>query len=93
MRLESDFLSFDDIILIHENQIELYGGAVGIRDEGLLYSALSMPQSKFSGEFLHHGHIHSSSDYKIGNTRVVCNPKGYSVELNKNFKPNLVLEV
>lgn len=24
-----------------------------------------------------HGHMHSPSDYKIGETRVVCNPRGY----------------
>lgn len=24
-----------------------------------------------------HGHMHSSKDYYIGNTRVVCNPRGY----------------
>jgi Icc-related predicted phosphoesterase len=24
-----------------------------------------------------HGHMHNNSDYKIGETRVVCNPRGY----------------
>ena len=24
-----------------------------------------------------HGHMHNPSDYKIGTTRVVCNPRGY----------------
>lgn len=24
-----------------------------------------------------HGHIHSASDYRLGGTRVVCNPRGY----------------
>lgn len=24
-----------------------------------------------------HGHTHSSSDYNIGNTRIICNPRGY----------------
>lgn len=24
-----------------------------------------------------HGHIHAQHDYYIGNTRVVCNPRGY----------------
>jgi len=31
-----------------------------------------------------HGHTHSSFDYNIGNTRVVCNPRGYYNE-NVNF--------
>jgi predicted phosphodiesterase len=24
-----------------------------------------------------HGHMHNVSDYKVGNTRVICNPRGY----------------
>lgn len=39
-----------------------------------------------------HGHIHSSSDYEVGSTRIVCNPKGYKDE-NKLFNPNLVIEI
>lgn len=31
-----------------------------------------------------HGHTHSPSDYYVGNTRVIANPKGYGHE-NKNF--------
>ena len=27
-----------------------------------------------------HGRIHSRSDYKIGETRVICNPAGYEGE-------------
>jgi len=40
-----------------------------------------------------HGHIHHSSDYMIGNTRVVANPQSYPSDLNPNFNPNLVIEV
>lgn len=41
-----------------------------------------------------HGHTHSSQDYMINNTRVVCNPYGYKGhELNPNFDKNLVVEV
>jgi len=40
-----------------------------------------------------HGHIHSSSDYMIGQTRVVCNPRGYPESPNPNFNPQLVIEV
>ncbi|MCY4031680.1 MAG: metallophosphoesterase [Hyphomicrobiales bacterium] len=38
------------------------------------------------------GHTHSSHDYKIGNTRMVCNPRGYHNE-NKYFNSGLVVEV
>ena len=41
-----------------------------------------------------HGHVHASQDYMIGDTRVVCNPRGYyGHEENPNFDPNLLLEV
>ena len=41
-----------------------------------------------------HGHIHESFDYKIGKTRVVCNPRGYaSIEENKGFRPDYTLVV
>lgn len=30
-----------------------------------------------------HGHVHSNHDYRIGNTRILCNPRGYPSELNK----------
>ncbi len=39
-----------------------------------------------------HGHMHDSADYRVGETRVVCNPKGYHGE-NPTFEPGLVLEV
>jgi Icc-related predicted phosphoesterase len=41
-----------------------------------------------------HGHIHSSSDYYIGSTRVVCNPRGYfPSQLNAGFNPALTVEL
>jgi len=41
-----------------------------------------------------HGHTHRSKDYVQGNTRVVCNPRGYApFDLNPGFEEDLVLEV
>jgi len=43
-----------------------------------------------------HGHTHDSFDYRVGPTRVVCNPRGYvreGVQENARFDPALVLEV
>ncbi|TGL85794.1 type II toxin-antitoxin system death-on-curing family toxin [Leptospira congkakensis] len=50
---ETIFLSIEDIILIHKNQIELYGGAADIRDHGLLESAIDQPMTTFDGVSLH----------------------------------------
>lgn len=41
-----------------------------------------------------HGHIHTSSDYKIGNCRIICNPRGYVKHCEKyNFDKNFVINV
>lgn len=47
------FLSQTVVLKIHERQIERFGGTPGIRDEGLLESALAQPQVTFGGELLH----------------------------------------
>jgi len=40
-----------------------------------------------------HGHIHTSSDYKVGACRVISNPRGYPDERNPDFKSDLVINV
>lgn len=39
-----------------------------------------------------HGHVHESFDYRVGVTRVVCNPHGYGSE-NSRFDPAFVVEI
>lgn len=51
--LQPWFLDIDHTMRLHRSLIETYGGVEGIRDVGLLHSALAMPQSSFGGEFLH----------------------------------------
>lgn len=35
-----------------------------------------------------HGHVHNSFDYEVGNTRVLCNPRGYPHEGDyESYKP------
>lgn len=41
-----------------------------------------------------HGHTHESVDRMLGDTRVVCNPRGYvGQELNPNFDPFKLIEI
>lgn len=47
------FLHIQEVLEVHRNQIELYGGSEGIRDIGLLESAIAMPQAGFGGQYLH----------------------------------------
>jgi death-on-curing protein len=47
------FLSLEQLLAIHADQVRRYGGGLGVRDLGLLKSALAMPQASFSGQYLH----------------------------------------
>jgi death on curing protein len=47
------FITLSIVLRIHERQIEQYGGSSGVRDMGLLESALAQPESTFGGELLH----------------------------------------
>ena len=47
------FLTVGEVIGLHQNQIDEFGGIHGIRDEGLLESAVMTPQASFGGEYLH----------------------------------------
>lgn len=51
--MQPEILEVEDILLIHADQLERYGGLAGLRDHGLLVSAVSMPRSTYGGEFLH----------------------------------------
>ena len=47
------FLTREEILRIHTRSLTLYGGTAGIRDEGLLDSALAQPMATFDGVPLH----------------------------------------
>lgn len=47
------FLALDEVIALHVDQIERYGGAPGVRDLGLLESAVATPRASFGGAYLH----------------------------------------
>lgn len=63
MQEEIIFLSLEDVFLIHKNQINLYGGADGIRDLGLLESAINQPMVTFDGVSLHPSLFNKAAAY------------------------------
>jgi death on curing protein len=77
---EIEFLTLAEVISIHKNQIDLYGGILGIRDITLLQSALAMPESSFNNQYLHKDiyemaaayafHICQNHPFVDGNKRV-----------------------
>src|ERR1700730_3654488 len=51
------YLTLEQVLFIHEDQIERYGGSSGVRDLSLLESAIFRPQTTFSGEALYKSHF------------------------------------
>ncbi len=47
------FLTLDEVLALHEDQLDRYGGAPGIRELALLESALAAAAATYQGEFLH----------------------------------------
>lgn len=49
----TEFLNLDDVLALHAGSIQRFGGDSGVKDLGLLESAIAMPQATFGGEDLH----------------------------------------
>lgn len=47
------FLSVQEILELHERLVERFGGSHGLRDLGMLESAVAMPQAGFGEAYLH----------------------------------------
>lgn len=89
------FLTLAELIEIHADQIELYGGESGIRDIRLLESAASQPEASYDGEYLHESlfemaaayafHIIMNHPFVDGNKRVGLVSALVFLELNGVF--------
>lgn len=51
--MEPTFLSLDEVLAIHGDQIQRYGGAAGIRDMAALQSAIAMPAVGIGESYVH----------------------------------------
>jgi death-on-curing protein len=50
MTSEPKWLTYDQLIAIHSRQLRRFGGAAGLRDDGLLRSAIDRPINKWHYE-------------------------------------------
>ncbi len=57
------FLDKETLLIFHKDQLERYGGKRGLRDDGLLESALAQPQASFDGEYVHQDLFHMAAAY------------------------------
>jgi len=75
----------------HESAADEYRG---VPTSGAYASDLQNEIIETKPDLFIHGHMHSSADYMIGDTRVVLNPRGYyKVEENPDFDPMFTVEV
>ena len=47
------FLTVEDVLALHGEQLERFGGSAGVRDRGALESAVAVPAATFDGNLLH----------------------------------------
>lgn len=64
------FINVEDVIDYHTELINEFGGAHGIRDLGLLISAVEMPKASMFGEYLHPTIFDKAAAYLF---HIVCN--------------------
>lgn len=57
------FLTMAEGFALHELQIDRFGGLRGLRDPGLLESALAMPQAGFGEHYAHDGVFEMAAAY------------------------------
>ncbi|GMV41944.1 MAG: hypothetical protein AMXMBFR64_36600 [Myxococcales bacterium] len=86
------FLSKRFVVAYHARLIDLFGGAHGLRDEGLLDSAVAQPEPTFDGEPLHSDvweiaaaygwHICRNHPFIDGNKRVAAVAMGTLLAIN-----------
>ncbi len=61
--LQPVFLDLPGVLALHRDLIGRYGGSLGVRDKGLLASAIQMPQATFGGEWLHPDIFHMAAAF------------------------------
>jgi death-on-curing protein len=57
------FLTLAEVLEIHQDQLNRYGGRSGIRDLDLLKSALAMPQAGMGEEYFHADIVEMAAAY------------------------------
>jgi death on curing protein len=89
---EPEFLDLDDVLLIHREQLLRFGGGDGLRDQGLLESAIAMPRATFVGQYVHESlfamaaayafHIAENQPFLDGNKRTAVLSAVVFLEIN-----------
>ena len=93
------FLTFDEVVEIHQWLVALFGGSAELRDAGLLQSAIAMPASAFGDQYLHASlaemaaaylfHIAANHPFVDGNKRIASTAARLFLLMNDaEFEPS-----
>ena len=63
MNKKVEFLTTELVLQIHERMTQEFGGEQGVKDFGLLESAIAMPRQQFAGDYLHNSIPEMSAAY------------------------------
>jgi len=106
--IEPKFLTLDEVKFIHQNQIELYGGSLGVRDESVLMSALEAPRWAYqygqtdwvelAAIYFYHlmmNHAFTDGNKRVGTAAalVFLDLNGYWIEMPDEELEELALQV
>ncbi len=81
-----DFLTTEDVLLLHRDQVDRYGGQHGVRDLGLLDSAIAMPRASFGGDQLHKAPFEMSAAYLFHVVGMLAKQKPSSSSLSGRIR-------
>lgn len=93
IELNVKFLTLDDVLEIHKDQIRQFGGDPALRSKGLLRACLSVPSNKIGGHYAHQDifemaaaylfHIIDQRPFNQANQRVAAMSCLYFLYLHK----------
>lgn len=64
--MEPQFLILSEVLTLHQMQLDRFGGSHGIRELGLLESAMGNVGATFGGEYLHQSVYEMAAAYLYG---------------------------
>jgi death-on-curing protein len=92
MNLGPKFLTRDQVIALHKLQIDQFGGVAGVKDEGLLLSALGQPESGSGDKYFHNDlyemaaaylfHLVKNHAFNDGNKRIAALAAAVFLQVN-----------
>jgi death-on-curing protein len=100
--MSTTYLTLEDVIYIHDEQLRLYGGAAGVRDEGLILSVLLRPQTGYYRDLIeeaaalweslamNHGFIDGNKRVAFASMLVFLSINGVDVDADEQATINFI---